>query len=168
MVITGGRITNGRTVIRRKLRRTLNVINLPKYRSYCVSISNTACWYVSSTTVPRLITACFTVEPVTQQTLCCVVVMLCVSHQEGQDEVRVRQPAFLTTLAAAAHANETDAQAPMPGVIEKVSVRTGQQVEQGDALLVMIAMKMEVSVIMKQIDVGFTSHTNVNYTLYIV
>lgn len=35
--------------------------------------------------------------------------------------------------------------APMPGVIEKVFVEPGQTVEAGDPLVVMIAMKMEVS-----------------------
>ena len=34
--------------------------------------------------------------------------------------------------------------APMPGVIEKVNAVVGQTVAEGDALLVMIAMKMEV------------------------
>ena len=33
--------------------------------------------------------------------------------------------------------------APMPGVIEKVNVAAGDQVEAGDPLVVMIAMKME-------------------------
>ena len=35
--------------------------------------------------------------------------------------------------------------APMPGVIEKVTASVGQAVEEGDPLLVMIAMKMEAS-----------------------
>ena len=35
--------------------------------------------------------------------------------------------------------------APMPGVIEKVNTKVGQTVEEGDPLLVMIAMKMEAS-----------------------
>ena len=35
--------------------------------------------------------------------------------------------------------------APMPGTIEKVNVASGDRVEAGDALVVMIAMKMEVS-----------------------
>ena len=36
-----------------------------------------------------------------------------------------------------------DAVAPMPGVIEKVNVSDGDAVRAGDALVVMIAMKME-------------------------
>lgn len=36
--------------------------------------------------------------------------------------------------------------APMPGVVEKVFVSPGQTVAAGDPLVVMIAMKMEVSV----------------------
>ena len=34
--------------------------------------------------------------------------------------------------------------APMPGTIEKVHVTSGQKVEAGDPVVVMIAMKMEV------------------------
>lgn len=37
-----------------------------------------------------------------------------------------------------------DVRAPMPGVIEKVMVAPGTQVQKGDPLVVMIAMKMEV------------------------
>jgi len=33
--------------------------------------------------------------------------------------------------------------APMPGVIEKVNVKVGDQVKQGDPLIIMVAMKME-------------------------
>lgn len=40
-----------------------------------------------------------------------------------------------------------DALAPMPGVIDKVMVKEGMEVAQGDPLVIMIAMKMEVHVI---------------------
>lgn len=38
-----------------------------------------------------------------------------------------------------------DAVAPMPGVVDKVMVNPGDTVEEGQPMLVMIAMKMEVS-----------------------
>lgn len=34
---------------------------------------------------------------------------------------------------------------PMPGIIEKISVNIGDRVKKGDSLIVLIAMKMEVS-----------------------
>ena len=41
--------------------------------------------------------------------------------------------------------------APMPGVVEKVSVSPGDQVEEGDPLVVMIAMKMEVNITKQEV-----------------
>lgn len=47
-------------------------------------------------------------------------------------------------LSSGEAADLGDAIAPMPGVIEKVTVEPGSKVEKGDPLVVMIAMKMEV------------------------
>ena len=35
--------------------------------------------------------------------------------------------------------------APLPGTVEQILVKPGESVEQGDLLVVMLAMKMEVS-----------------------
>ena len=43
-----------------------------------------------------------------------------------------------------------DAVSPMPGVIEKVAVQDGAVVEAGDPLIVMIAMKMEYVIKVRQ------------------
>lgn len=56
----------------------------------------------------------------------------------------VPAPKFETELAKASGA-AGGAVAPMPGVVEKVFVTPGQTVAAGDPLVVMIAMKMEVS-----------------------
>lgn len=45
--------------------------------------------------------------------------------------------------------------APMPGVVEKVMVEVGQTVEAGHPLVVIIAMKMEVSVDGSSMLLGF-------------
>merc|ERR1711874_775534 len=50
-------------------------------------------------------------------------------------------PKFM--LDRAGGASLGDAVAPMPGVVEKVMVADGDSVNAGDALVVMIAMKME-------------------------
>ena len=47
-------------------------------------------------------------------------------------------------LSAGGVAGSEDAVAPMPGVVEKVAVAPGMEVQKGDPLVVMIAMKMEV------------------------
>ncbi len=64
------------------------------------------------------------------------------SFQDGGHELKVPVPKFVT--AAHGGGSAGDAVAPMPGVIEKVSVEPGQEVKQGDPLIIMIAMKMEV------------------------
>ena len=48
-------------------------------------------------------------------------------------------------LSAGGVAGAEDAVAPMPGVVEKVAVTPGMEVQKGDPLVVMIAMKMEVT-----------------------
>jgi 3-methylcrotonyl-CoA carboxylase alpha subunit len=52
-----------------------------------------------------------------------------------------RLPKFLSATAGGASLG--DAVAPMPGVIEKVNVKDGDEVKAGDPLVIMIAMKME-------------------------
>ena len=63
--------------------------------------------------------------------------------QEGSSELKLRTPKFVTQKTGGG--GGSGAVAPMPGVIEKVSVKPGDMVTEGDPLVVMIAMKMEVS-----------------------
>ena len=63
--------------------------------------------------------------------------------QEGSSELKLRTPKFVTQKTGGG--GGSGAVAPMPGVIEKVSVKPGDTVTEGDPLVVMIAMKMEVS-----------------------
>ena len=63
--------------------------------------------------------------------------------QEGQKELKLPVPKFM--LSAGGVAGAEDAVAPMPGVVEKVAVTPGMEVQKGDPLVVMIAMKMEVT-----------------------
>lgn len=60
---------------------------------------------------------------------------------EGQRELKLPVPKFM--LSAGGVAGAEDAVAPMPGVVEKVAVSPGMEVQKGDPLVVMIAMKME-------------------------
>ncbi|KAJ8312466.1 hypothetical protein KUTeg_009839 [Tegillarca granosa] len=60
---------------------------------------------------------------------------------EGKQELKLPTPQFM--MAHGIGGGADDAVAPMPGVIEKVLVSPGTQVEEGDPLVVMIAMKME-------------------------
>lgn len=64
------------------------------------------------------------------------------SFQEGKHELKFPVPKYLRASLGAGGAD--DAVAPMPGVIEKVTVQPGAEVLQGDPLVTMIAMKMEV------------------------
>ena len=64
--------------------------------------------------------------------------------QEGSSELKMRIPKFVTQKRGGSAVG--GAIAPMPGVIEKISVKPGDRVQAGDALVVIIAMKMEVCV----------------------
>lgn len=61
------------------------------------------------------------------------------------DTISLAQPEFLGHMTSSSGSSSSSAAvAPMPGVLEKVNVCKGQEVERGDPLVVMIAMKMEV------------------------
>jgi len=56
-----------------------------------------------------------------------------------------------------------DAIAPMPGVIDKVFVKAGDTVQEGQPMIVMIAMKMEVSQYRRNRIGGNSSKSNDSY-----
>lgn len=60
---------------------------------------------------------------------------------EGSAEVSVPIPKYLAGISVSA--SQAGAVAPMTGTIEKVLVKAGDAVKKGDALMVMLAMKME-------------------------
>lgn len=66
-------------------------------------------------------------------------------HAEGITDLELPPPKFVSSplLGAAAAGAGAGPVAPMPGVVDKVSVTEGQRVEAGDPLVTMIAMKME-------------------------
>lgn len=52
----------------------------------------------------------------------------------------------MTTFTSRAEQDPHTALSPMPGLVEKIFVNEGDTVKKGDSLLVIVAMKMEVSV----------------------
>ena len=62
--------------------------------------------------------------------------------EEGSMVFKRQLPKFLSQSVGAGASGDS-AVAPMPGVIEKISVKPGDRVEPGSPLVVMIAMKME-------------------------
>ncbi len=60
-------------------------------------------------------------------------------------EFQIEEPKYLRELQGSqgSHADSNDAVAPMPGLVDKINVKPGDQVKKGDPLCVMIAMKME-------------------------
>ena len=74
--------------------------------------------------------------------------MLVFCSQEGVRKFTRPPPKFLSKIGSggAGGGGGGGAVAPMPGVVEKIMVEPGQKVAAGDPLLVIIAMKMEVSI----------------------
>ena len=64
-------------------------------------------------------------------------------------------------LAEVGSGSAADAVAPMPGVVDKVFVKPGDTVDEGQPVLVMIAMKMEVSEFAYYFQLAWLSHRNV-------
>lgn len=56
---------------------------------------------------------------------------------------RKKVPKFLSQGAMTGASGKSASVAPMPGVVEKVFVKAGEEVKAGQPLVVMIAMKME-------------------------
>lgn len=68
----------------------------------------------------------------------------------------IPEPGYVAKLGNKGGGAEGGAVAPMPGVVEQVLVSEGQEVSQGQPLVVMIAMKMEVSPDVRTQIEGFT------------
>lgn len=65
--------------------------------------------------------------------------------KDGKYQFSMAAPKFLNELSKQGEVEGGAAVSPMPGVVDKVFVKSGDTVNVGDQLLVIIAMKMEVS-----------------------
>jgi len=65
--------------------------------------------------------------------------------QDWEWQLVIPTPKFITTLVNQVKQNPYAALSPMPGLVDKIFVNKGDAVKKGDSLLVIVAMKMEVS-----------------------
>lgn len=70
---------------------------------------------------------------------------LYIFQQAGKFQFSVPTPKFVSVLSKGKGVTEGAAVSPMPGVVDKVFVKVGDTISVGDPLVVIIAMKMEVS-----------------------
>lgn len=63
-------------------------------------------------------------------------------NQNGKTELQITQSKFLTS-ADAGNVSKSSLTAPMPGIIDKIFVNVGDEVQPGQSIAVIIAMKME-------------------------
>ena len=66
---------------------------------------------------------------------------LVIFHEDDVHELSLPEPSFTTSAVSSG-----SLLSPMPGRVIKVNVTEGQQVQEGDCLMIMEAMKMEVSI----------------------
>lgn len=59
--------------------------------------------------------------------------------------MNIANPKFLSELTKNVELQPSAVVSPMSGIIDKVFVKRGDKIVQGDALVVIVAMKMEVS-----------------------
>lgn len=64
-------------------------------------------------------------------------------NESGKNELKLKQPKFLSNQEGAGGAASSKVVSPMPGVLDKLLVGSGDTVKAGDPLAVIIAMKME-------------------------
>lgn len=62
--------------------------------------------------------------------------------QNGKTELQITQSKFLSS-AEDGDSSKSSLSAPMPGIIDKIFVNVGDEVKAGQAIAVIIAMKME-------------------------
>lgn len=63
-------------------------------------------------------------------------------HQDGKTELQITQSKFLTSTEGS-DTSKSSLSAPMPGIIDKIFVNVGDEVQPGQSIAVIIAMKME-------------------------
>ncbi|KAL7029369.1 hypothetical protein ACKWTF_006210 [Chironomus riparius] len=63
-------------------------------------------------------------------------------NEEGKTELQIKQPKFLAS-SGEGDVNKASLVAPMPGIIDKIFVNVGDEVQPGQSVAVIIAMKME-------------------------
>lgn len=68
---------------------------------------------------------------------------ICIFDKDGKTQLNREQPKYLSLDEEATGFSSNKAVAPMPGVLDKILVKKGDTVKQGDSLFVIIAMKME-------------------------
>ncbi|XP_044742944.1 methylcrotonoyl-CoA carboxylase subunit alpha, mitochondrial [Chrysoperla carnea] len=72
---------------------------------------------------------------------------ICIFDKDGKWEFIKEKPNYLDKLITGSDTSNTNiAVSPMPGLIEKINVKPGDEVKVGDSLFVLIAMKMEYAV----------------------
>lgn len=63
--------------------------------------------------------------------------------QNGKTEFNLVQPKFMSEQSTKTESSGSTVVSPMPGICDKILVKAGDQVESGQSVAVIIAMKME-------------------------
>ncbi|KAK4879396.1 hypothetical protein RN001_007542 [Aquatica leii] len=127
-----------------EIKMLIKIINSNKYS---VSLDNGETWYIVEAEIQKKDSESIIKSnidgTITSTKVYCDSKQLTMFNENGKIEFALPQVKYLTEDSEESSTGVNKAVAPMPGILDKILVKQGDLVKKGDAVAVLIAMKME-------------------------